>query len=200
MYADELRSDPWRRNLPAGVPLRLLSGQSPAWSNCVTPRCPASFRAIAVHYWFVVFDLNSRRWHRWEVWQTKNAGGQSVGHIHCDLRHPDCGVGGGAYRLAAEWDGSAAQADLCRSSEGTAIIRTGIVIAPGPAQTVIPLSRGYYERPVYTTPSIHGRSVRTTWAYLGCGVLPDRLAHSWKHLCSESGSACMIAWRCICSV
>jgi hypothetical protein len=71
---------------------------------------PHCLRAIAVHYWFVVFDVNSGRWHRWEVWQAKNAGGQSVGHIHCDLRHPDCGVGGGAYRLAAEWDGSAAQA------------------------------------------------------------------------------------------
>lgn len=71
---------------------------------------PHCLRAIAVHYWFVVFDGNSGRWHRWEVWQAKNAGGQSVGHIHCDLRHPDCGVGGGPYRLAAEWDGSAAQA------------------------------------------------------------------------------------------
>jgi len=70
---------------------------------------PHVLRAVAVHYWFVVFESASRRWHRWEVWQTKNAGGRSIGHIHCDMRHPDCGVGGGAYRLAAEWDGRAAQ-------------------------------------------------------------------------------------------
>jgi hypothetical protein len=30
--------------------------------------------------------------------------------VHCDRRHPDCGVGGGPYRLAAEWRGSSAQA------------------------------------------------------------------------------------------
>jgi hypothetical protein len=71
---------------------------------------PYFLRAVAVHCWFAVFDVDSRRWHRWEVWQAKNAGGKSIGHVHCDLRHPDCGVGGGAYRLAAEWDGSAAGA------------------------------------------------------------------------------------------
>jgi Protein of unknown function (DUF3750) len=71
---------------------------------------PHFLRAIAIHYWFAVFDVNSRRWQRWEVWQSKDAGGQSMGHVHCDRRHPDCGVGGGASRLAAEWDGSAAQA------------------------------------------------------------------------------------------
>jgi hypothetical protein len=71
---------------------------------------PHLLRAIAVHYWFVVFDPASRQWHRWEVWQAKDAGGQSLGHVHCDLMHPDCGVGGGAYRIAAEWGGSAARA------------------------------------------------------------------------------------------
>ena len=39
--------------------------------------------AIAVHYWFVVFD-DAGACHRWEVWQTKNAGGISYGHVHCD--------------------------------------------------------------------------------------------------------------------
>jgi Protein of unknown function (DUF3750) len=71
---------------------------------------PHPLRPIAVHYWFAVCEATSGRWHRWEVWQTKNAGGQSRGHVRCDLRHPDCGVGGGAYRLAAAWDGHAAQA------------------------------------------------------------------------------------------
>src|SRR5919108_6244418 len=81
--------------------------------SVVQLRCatlPHLLRPIAVHYWFAVCDVTPSRWHRWEVWQTKDAGGQSIGHVHCDLRHPDCGVGGGAYRLAAEWDGSAAQA------------------------------------------------------------------------------------------
>ena len=71
---------------------------------------PHCLRAIAVHYWFVVVDSPAGQWHRWEVWQAKNAGGQSLGYVHCDRRHPDCGVGGGPYRLAAEWRGSAAQA------------------------------------------------------------------------------------------
>jgi Protein of unknown function (DUF3750) len=73
---------------------------------------PYVLRPIAVHYWFTVFDPVSRQWHRWEVWQTKNAGGKSIGHIHCDRQHPDCGVGGGTYRVAAEWDGSTAR-DIC---------------------------------------------------------------------------------------
>jgi hypothetical protein len=71
---------------------------------------PHLLRAIAAHYWFVVFDPVSRQWHRWEVWQVKEAGGQSIGHVHCDLMHPDSGVGGGAYRIVAEWGGSAARA------------------------------------------------------------------------------------------
>jgi hypothetical protein len=71
---------------------------------------PQFLRVIAVHHWFAVLDSAARRWHRWEVWQTKNAGGKSFGYVHCDLRHPDQGVGGGAYRLAAEWGGEAARA------------------------------------------------------------------------------------------
>ena len=59
--------------------------------------------AIAWHYWFVVHDEAGR--HRWEVWQTKNAGGFCIGHVHRDLKHPDDGVGGGPSRLAFEWQG-----------------------------------------------------------------------------------------------
>jgi hypothetical protein len=80
------------------------------WSNCGTRRCPHVLRAIAVHYWFVVGDSASRSWHRWEVWQVKDAGGQGIGHVHRDRSHPEGGVGGGPYRLAAEWRGSAARA------------------------------------------------------------------------------------------
>lgn len=47
--------------------------------------------------------------HRWEVWQTRNAGGRSIGHVHCDLKHPDAGVGGGPARTAAAWTGAEAE-------------------------------------------------------------------------------------------
>jgi hypothetical protein len=63
--------------------------------------------AIAVHYWFVVHD-DAGACHRWEVWQTKNAGGTAVGHVHRDLKEPADGVGGGPSRVAAEWTGEQA--------------------------------------------------------------------------------------------
>ncbi|MFN2645483.1 MAG: DUF3750 domain-containing protein [Burkholderiales bacterium] len=63
--------------------------------------------AIAVHYWFVVYD-ESGACHRWEVWQTQNAGGRSFGHVHCDLKSPKDGVGGGPSRVAATWQGDEA--------------------------------------------------------------------------------------------
>ena len=63
--------------------------------------------AIAWHYWFVVCDGTGR--HRWEVWQTKNAGGFCIGHVHRDLKDPDDGVGGGPSRLAIEWEGDPAR-------------------------------------------------------------------------------------------
>ena len=62
--------------------------------------------AFAWHYWFVVADATGR--HRWEVWQTKNAGGSCIGHVHCDLKAPEDGVGGGPSRLVAEWAGDEA--------------------------------------------------------------------------------------------
>ena len=63
---------------------------------------------FAWHYFFVVSDERGRR--RWEVWQTKNAGGVCIrGHVHRDLKQPEDGVGGGPSRLAMEWDGEAAQ-------------------------------------------------------------------------------------------
>lgn len=66
--------------------------------------------AIAVHYWFVVIDEATGETHRWEVWQTKNAGGRSIGHVHCDLKTADAGVGGGPSRIAREWRGEEAKA------------------------------------------------------------------------------------------
>ena len=63
--------------------------------------------ALAWHYWFVVCDATGR--HRWEVWQTKNAGGYCIGHVHRDLKGPDDGVGGGPSRLVKVWEENAAQ-------------------------------------------------------------------------------------------
>jgi hypothetical protein len=71
--------------------------------------------AIAVHHWFVVRD-DAGECHRWEVWQTKNAGGVSNGHVHCDLKAPEDGVGGGPSRLATEWHGSEAER-ICMALE-----------------------------------------------------------------------------------
>lgn len=63
--------------------------------------------AFAWHYWFVVEDQTGR--HRWEVWQTKNAGGFCIGHVHCDLKRPEDGVGGGPSRVVTVWEGQAAR-------------------------------------------------------------------------------------------
>ena len=68
---------------------------------------PFPLGLLAVHYWFVVIAPDGER-HRWEVWQTKDAGGASIGHVHCDLKAPDEGVGGGPARTAAQWSGEAA--------------------------------------------------------------------------------------------
>jgi hypothetical protein len=67
---------------------------------------PGPIGLIASHYWFVVFE--GAEAHRWEVWQRKDAGGRSVGHLHCDLKPPDAGVGGGPVCIDAEWTGAQA--------------------------------------------------------------------------------------------
>jgi hypothetical protein len=67
---------------------------------------PSVLGLFASHYWFVVLD--GAKAERWEVWQTRNAGGRAVGHVHRDLKPPDAGVGGGPARVAAEWSGEAA--------------------------------------------------------------------------------------------
>src|SRR5262245_26057273 len=80
-----------------------------ARAACVVQlRCaslPSILGLIVDHYWFVVIEEASRR-HRWEVWQKSNAGGRSIGHVHCDLKNPDAGVGGGPARIAKEWSGA----------------------------------------------------------------------------------------------
>ena len=71
---------------------------------------PSACRPIGIHYWFVLQDQEEGRSHRWEVWQTRDAGGTSWGHVHWNLMHPDRGVGGGPARTAAEWTGRDAEA------------------------------------------------------------------------------------------
>lgn len=61
---------------------------------------------LAVHHWFVVRSETGV--YRFEVWQTANAGGQSVGHVHCNLKPPEANVGGGPSRLAKVWRGNEA--------------------------------------------------------------------------------------------
>jgi uncharacterized protein DUF3750 len=89
----------------------LDSGATP---DCVVQlRCaalPSLAGWLADHYWFVVIEEGSGACHRWEVWQTPDAGGKSVGHVHCDLKDPDAGVGGGPSRIAQEWRGADARA------------------------------------------------------------------------------------------
>src|ERR671928_113732 len=70
---------------------------------------PVPLGAIAVHYWFNVVHPDSGACDRWEVWQRKNAGGVSIGHVHCNLKDPDDGVGGGPACLATEWTGDTAR-------------------------------------------------------------------------------------------
>jgi hypothetical protein len=80
-------------------------------SIAVELRCatlPGLLGLFAVHYWLVV--SNADGCHRWEVWQSKNAGGRSIGHVHCDLKPPDAGVGGGPTRVVARWSGDRALA------------------------------------------------------------------------------------------
>lgn len=67
---------------------------------------PGLVRFVAAHYWFVVHDETGD--YRFEVWQTANAGGWSIGHVHCNLKPPKANVGGGPTKLAAIWHGEEA--------------------------------------------------------------------------------------------
>jgi hypothetical protein len=63
---------------------------------------------IAVHYWFVVFHPEREAPDRWEVWQDPDRGGESWRHLHCNMLHPDRGVGGGPSQIEREWTGEEA--------------------------------------------------------------------------------------------
>jgi hypothetical protein len=69
---------------------------------------PSVLGAVAVHHWFVVTDAETGRRDRWEVWQHREAGGESWGHVHRNLMRADRPVGGGPPFVAAEWRGEEA--------------------------------------------------------------------------------------------
>jgi hypothetical protein len=89
-----------------------MSAEAP--SSCVVQlryaALPWGIGLVADHYWFVVTDEGSGSCQRWEVWQSPDAGGVSVGHVHRDLKDPDADVGGGPTRIAAVWHGAEAAA------------------------------------------------------------------------------------------
>jgi hypothetical protein len=89
--------------------------------------------AIAEHYWFVAFD-DAGACERWEVWQTRDAGGRSFGHLHCNFKGPDDGVGGGPARVVAHWRGDDALRILeaLKSAEKTYPFRERYLPWPGP--------------------------------------------------------------------
>jgi hypothetical protein len=89
--------------------------------------------AIAEHYWFVAFD-GEGACERWEVWQSKNAGGTSFGHLHCNFKRPDDGVGGGPSRVVAQWLGEDALrlVEALKSAEQAYPFRERYLAWPGP--------------------------------------------------------------------
>jgi hypothetical protein len=66
---------------------------------------------FADHHWFVVRRPTAVD--RWEVWQSKNAGRESWGHLHRNLKEPTCGVGNGPGRMLMQWLGE----DACALAE-----------------------------------------------------------------------------------
>ena len=77
---------------------------------------PRPLSRFAWHHWFVVRDGDSVA--RWEVWQTQNAGGESVGHVHKNLMAAERGVGGGNAVHVFTWHGAEAE-NIARVLERT---------------------------------------------------------------------------------
>jgi hypothetical protein len=70
---------------------------------------PGVLGYVAEHHWFLEFDPDDGRWHRWELWQEADAGGTSWGHVHKDLIGVESGLNGYPPRTVAEWRGQAAR-------------------------------------------------------------------------------------------
>jgi hypothetical protein len=70
---------------------------------------PGVLGYVAEHHWFLEFDPDEGRWHRWELWQEADVGGTSWGHVHRDLTGVESGLNGYPARVVAEWHGQAAR-------------------------------------------------------------------------------------------
>ncbi len=68
---------------------------------------PKPLTAFAWHHYFVV--RRTERSDRYEVWQTQDAGGESMGHVHRNLMPPERGVGGGPASCLQRWNGATAE-------------------------------------------------------------------------------------------
>lgn len=64
--------------------------------------------AIAHHYWLVLGRGGEAE--RWEVWQRRDCGGESWGHLHRNLMAPESGVGNGPSWVVNTWQGDDAAA------------------------------------------------------------------------------------------
>ncbi len=62
---------------------------------------------IAVHYWFAI--IHNSEIDRWEIWQKRNVGKISWGHLHKNLMLYDSGVGNGKSWVEYEWQGETAE-------------------------------------------------------------------------------------------
>jgi len=75
-------------------------------------KIPGIVGLIADHYWFVVVKgargCGASHQQRWEVWQHKNAGGQSWHYLHKNLKTCQSGVGNGPSRVEYCWRGAKA--------------------------------------------------------------------------------------------
>lgn len=87
---------------------------------------------MADHHWLVIHRDGVPE--RWEVWQSKQAGGESWGHLHRDLKHPFAGVGNGPGRCLHRWEFDLATelAERVLQSPTTYPWRNAYFIWPGP--------------------------------------------------------------------
>jgi hypothetical protein len=79
------------------------------WTVCLcAATLPRPLGVLAVHHWFVLLDPDTGTRERWEVWQDRDAGGTSWGHVHRDLMGADRPVGGGPCVAQRQWEGEEA--------------------------------------------------------------------------------------------
>lgn len=98
----------YRQSVTHDRPLTPAAEARPTTVRLYLATLPSVLQAVAVHHWFVVHDVATDGRDRWEVWQRREAGGESWGHVHRNLIPAERPVGGGPARLTAEWHGEEA--------------------------------------------------------------------------------------------